>query len=210
MFILQKPLERSYFSGFSLIELMIVLIIIGFLSSFIVISLGDNFVRELRNEAEKLQKIIIAGSEEAIFSGSELAIDLDNNRYSLVKLDPLSGSWSPFNFQSFDYYKLPKSMEIVWNIEGFYDQNTNKSVSYDDEFFGINTVQNREIESSISNSNQTIITPDILLMSSGEVSVFEIFFIASDIEDTETIIRLKSDGFSIPLVEYTNEFNRNE
>ena len=142
MFILQKPLERSYFSGFSLIELMIVLIIIGFLSSFIVISLGDNFVRELRNEAEKLQKIIIAGSEEAIFSGSELAIDLDNNRYSLVKLDPLSGSWSPFNFQSFDYYKLPKSMEIVWNIEGFYDQNTNKSVSYDDEFFGINTVQN--------------------------------------------------------------------
>ena len=212
MFTISKPIKESYITGFSLIELMIVLIIIGFLSSVVVLSIGDNFNRELRNEAERLQKIIIAGSEEAIFSTSELAVDLDSDGYSLVKLDPLSGSWIPFNIQSLNYYKLPESIEIIWNIEGFTDPGSDKSISQDDtvEFFIEDVFQEQDNEETTYYSKQTSITPDILLISSGEVSVFEIFFIARDVEYNESIIRLKSDGFSVPLVEYVDEANQSD
>lgn len=212
MFTISKPIKESYITGFSLIELMIVLIIIGFLSSVVVLSIGDNFNRELRNEAERLQKIIIAGSEEAIFSTSELAVDLDSDGYSLVKLDPLSGSWIPFNIQSLNYYKLPESIEIIWNIEGFTDPGSDKSISQDDtvEFFIEDVIQEQDYEDTTYYSKQTSITPDILLISSGEVSVFEIFFIARDVEYNKSIIRLKSDGFSVPLVEYVDEANQSD
>ena len=58
-------------NGFSLIELVIVLLIIGFFSGMVLINVGSNFNRELRSEAERFQQIIIAGSDEAVFSSPE-------------------------------------------------------------------------------------------------------------------------------------------
>ena len=106
MFASKKYLESSNLSGFTIIELLVVFFIIGLFSSFVLISISDNFLRELRNEAENFQKIIISSSEEAIFSSSELALDLDSNGYSLLKLDRLSGGWIPFNLHSSNYYNL--------------------------------------------------------------------------------------------------------
>ena len=61
-------------NGFSLIELIIVILIIGFFSGMVLINVGNNFNRELRSEAERLQQIIIAGSDEAVFSSSEIGV----------------------------------------------------------------------------------------------------------------------------------------
>jgi general secretion pathway protein H len=202
MFASKKYLEGSNLSGFTIIELLVVIFIIGLFSSFVLISISDSFLRELRNEAENFQKIIISSSEEAIFSSSELALDLDNNGYSLLKLDRLSGSWIPFNFHSSNYYNLPESIEIIWKVEGFtyansgsldvnkgYLKNIINTETYNDNFEG---------------------TPDIFLMSSGEISVFEVYFIAKDDKNYETIFRLKSDGFSSPSIERVYEINLDE
>ena len=56
MFASKKYLESSNLSGFTIIELLVVFFIIGLFSSFVLISISDNFLRELRNEAENFQK----------------------------------------------------------------------------------------------------------------------------------------------------------
>ena len=202
MFASKKYLESSNLSGFTIIELLVVLFIIGLFSSFVLISISDNFLRELRNEAENFQKIIISSSEEAIFSSSELALDLDSNGYSLLKLDRLSGGWIPFNFHSSNYYNLPESIEIVWKIEGFTYANSD-SLDINESYL------KNDINTETYNDNFEG-TPDIFLMSSGEISVFEVYFIAKDDKNYETIFRLKSDGFSSPSIERVYEINLDE
>ena len=214
--------------GFTLIELLVVLVIISMFSGMIVLSIGDNFSRELRSEAERFQRLVVAASDEAIFTSSQLGVAIDKSRYSLVRFDPVSQSWLPLTGQAFRLHSLPESMKMSWSIEGFSrpgsddapqdinfgDGNSSGSDEDDDDNNNNNNNDNDRIgayglgdESDIDAENiaqkdlaYKKITPQILMLSSGEVTVFTIEFSAIEAVANNYVVSVISDGFSLPSI----------
>lgn len=194
--------------GFSLIELLVVLVIIAMFSGMIVLSIGDNFSRELRTEAERFQRLVVAASDEAIYTSSQLGVVIDKNRYSLVRFDAISQSWLPFKGQAFRLHALPESMRVIWAVEGFSrpgSDNAPQDISFGggaDSGFGSNDeIDELAVdESDVSDSGSLNILPQILMLSSGEVSAFTVDFLAVEELANAQVVSVISDGFSAPVI----------
>ena len=204
--------------GFTLIELLVVLVIISMFSGMIVLSIGDNFSRELRSEAERFQRLVVAASDEAIFTSSQLGVAIDKSQYSLVRFDPVSQSWLPLMGQAFRLHSLPESMKMSWSIEGFSRPGSddapqdinfgdgNSSDSDDDDndrvgAYGLADESDIDAENIAQNDlADKKITPQILMLSSGEVTVFTIEFSAIEAVANNYVVSVISDGFSLPSI----------
>ena len=199
--------------GFTLIELLVVLVIISMFSGMIVLSIGDNFSRELRSEAERFQRLVVAASDEAIFTSSQLGVAIDKSQYSLVRFDPVSQSWLPLTGQAFRLHSLPESMKMSWSIEGFSrpgsddapqdinfgDGNSSDSDDDDNDRVGAYGLAD-ESDIDAENIAHKKITPQILMLSSGEVTVFTIEFSAIEAVANNYVVSVISDGFSLPSI----------
>lgn len=213
---INAPKKNSH--GFTLIELLVVMFILAMFSGMVVLSIGDNFERELRAEAERLQSLIIAGSDEAVYTSSQLGVLLEKQAYLLVRFDPIAQSWVPFASQAFKPHKLPDTMRMQWKIEGFSRPNSDEesgSSFLDANEFSLGEEQGGEGSQQFSfggdandpaadASNEIIsLTPQILMLSSGELTAFSIDFEAADEVANNTQVQLISDGFSMPSIKVT-------
>ena len=206
--------------GFTLIELLVVLVIISMFSGMIVLSIGDNFSRELRSEAERFQRLVVAASDEAIFTSSQLGVVIDKSQYSLVRFDTVSQSWQPFTGQAFSLHSLPESMRLTWSVEGFSQPGSDDSPQDINFFGGGNTAGNESDEDDQLSEgsdpepagfgaenivNERNIMPQILMLSSGEVTVFSVEFSAIKSVANNYVVAVISDGFSAPSIKSTND-----
>jgi len=210
--------------GFTLIELLVVLVIISMFSGMIVLSIGDNFSRELRSEAERFQRLVVAASDEAIFSSSQLGVVIDKSQYSLVRFDTVSQSWQPLTGQAFSVHSLPEAMQLTWKIEGFSQPGRDDSPQEINFFGSGNAADNKSdlddqlnedydldqasfgAEDSVNGRN---IMPQILMLSSGEVTVFSVEFSAIESVANSYVVTVISDGFSSPSIKSTNDNSSN-
>ena len=99
-------------AGFTLLELLVVLTIIGFLSLLIVPRLGSLGLAQLRSEARRLRAVIQAGYELSVVEkrGYRLALDLDEQCYWLEVQS--EADYQPAENQLFSKHCLPESLSI--------------------------------------------------------------------------------------------------
>ena len=208
--------------GFSLIELIIVLLIIGFFSGMVLIDVGNNFNRELRSEAERFQLIILAGSDEAVFSSSEMGVIFQDNGYQLLRFNPALNLWQPSSGSIFEPYRLPETMVLHWTVEG-YRRDVKADILAPDDLFlnaqsfgdsGLPIDTNEPIVEKFTDLNNQLtdelitgfdLTPELLLSSSGELPLFEVIISGADGIADSSLFRISSDGFSLPLVTDLNQ-----
>ena len=210
--------------GFTLIELLVVLVIISMFSGMIVLSIGDNFSRELRSEAERFQRLIIAASDEAIFTSSQLGVVIDKHQYSLARFDTVSQSWQPFIGQAFRLHSLPESMQLSLSIEGFsrpgsdaapqavnFGGSRSSDLTENNENDQSNGLYSFEADSSDGGNEglELNIMPQILMLSSGEVTVFSLEFSAVEDVTNNAVIAVISDGFSSPSIKSISDNSNN-
>lgn len=207
--------KRQKQRGFTLIELLVVLVIIGMFSGMIVLSIGDNFSRELRSEAERFQRLVVAASDEAIYTSSQLGVVIDKNRYALVRFDAISQSWLPFKGQAFRLHSLPESMRVTWSIEGFSrpgSDNAPQDLSFADGanigFGDNNKADELDGDESDIASDELNIMPQILMLSSGEVTAFTVDFLAVETVANNQMVSVISDGFSAPVIKSIDNDSR--
>ena len=80
--------------GFTLIELMVVVVIIGVMAALSTMSVGGNDMRRLQSEANRLQQFITLTQDEAIFRQKNFGLYLSSsNEYSLLTFDPQVHLW---------------------------------------------------------------------------------------------------------------------
>ena len=81
--------------GFTLIEVLVVVVIIGTISAIVVLGLG-NFGddRELRNAARRMIALIEMTSDEATLQGRDFGLEVLQSGYRFVEFDPLTEQWS--------------------------------------------------------------------------------------------------------------------
>ena len=77
-----KPLPSiSSNRGFTLLEVITVVLIIGVIISFASLSVSNNDSKRVQDEAERLQHLLTLAAEESILRGKEMALFVCSARY---------------------------------------------------------------------------------------------------------------------------------
>ncbi|MDE2561000.1 MAG: GspH/FimT family pseudopilin [Sphingomonadales bacterium] len=85
--------SRARRNGFSLVELMVVLFVMGLLASVVVLAIpGDS--RELRTEAERFAARASAARDEAITASAPVSMVVSDTGYYFEQR--VAGNWQPF------------------------------------------------------------------------------------------------------------------
>ena len=106
--------------GFSLLELLVVVVIIGILASMFTLSVGlTGGDRELEREADRLQALLQLASEDAVIQGRELGLRFFPDGYEFSPLDPGDNEWQVMgNDPLLRERSLSPDLELLLIIEG--------------------------------------------------------------------------------------------
>ena len=167
--------------GFTLVELLVVIVILGSLIGLAVLSTGiAGPARELRNEAERLAGLIAVLAEEAVLDNREYGLSLHAEGYRVLRYDPLAARWQALDDKA---HRLPAWAELSVELEG--------------EVLQLPTAESRRVADPV---------PQLLLLSSGELSPFRLRL--SERRKDGLRLLLSSDGFRLPRVELDGRAGR--
>ncbi|MDT8384606.1 MAG: type II secretion system minor pseudopilin GspH [Gammaproteobacteria bacterium] len=139
-------------AGFTLLELMAVIVIIGIVISFASLSIGQNSSRIVQDEAERLHGLIQLAAEETVLQGRELALEFNHDRYQFLELG--SNGWQRVEQDKmFRERPLPENVELELTLEG--------------------------VEASFADPDNL---PRIFILSSGELTPFSLSLSADEVE----------------------------
>ena len=97
--------------GFTLLEIMIVVVTISILSSFLIVSLqGRDKTIQFENEAKRLNHVMVLAREEAILNSDILGVRFRKNCYSLMLRK--NNEWKAYNDRVFGPHEIPHGIEF--------------------------------------------------------------------------------------------------
>lgn len=166
-----SPSRFNQAPGFTLVEILVVLIIVSVMSGIVVTSLPSSFQNsDFDEESLRLKTVIELIREESLTRASEYGLKTDKDNYSFFVYNEIEQNWTQLNTKPYAEHKLGYGILLKTSIED------NELILTDEE----------DEESSVPNA------PRILLLSSGEMTPFEIT-IALGRDKTRTLV---SDGYS--------------
>ncbi len=205
-------------TGFTLIEILLVVVVVGIMATMAVFTIGGNENRNLANEAKRLHLLLVMAADESIFLGEEFGFFYtEENKYFLRYFNTKSmpAEWVDFGaknnakfnadaYEAFLEYQLPPFIEV--------------HIELDDEYVGLKQISDEfaaqlqeedelkpQIEEQLDQSDkdkeeeenkEEIETPDIELKSSGEVTPFKITLSLKPKELRGATYIIQSDGIS--------------
>ena len=156
--------NRSFQPGFTLIEILVVIVVIGIIVSIGILSLGvlgDD--RQLRREAFRIGSLLEVAQDEAVMQGREFGLEVMLTSYRFVEYDPYQRLWAEIATNDvFRARQLPDGMEFDLLLE-------NKSVRLDVDAEDLSDPD----EKDNSNSRDEF-APHVLIFSSGDSTPFQL------------------------------------
>lgn len=164
---------RKRSPGFTLIEILVVLVVVGMLVALATFTLGGNSLRrDLDNEVEQMFLLMQTVSEQAVLNNTEFGLIIEQDQFQFLAYDQQAGSWKPAGERLFRQRALPDWLVITKYIEN---------------------------DAPRLESNDDRPRPDVVLFSSGETTPFELEFTLGargSIADDDYIHSVFSDGIS--------------
>lgn len=143
--------------GFTLIEVMVVLVLIGIITSFAVLSIrGSDEGERLATEAQRLAALMELTHQEAILRAEQRGVRFTETGYAFLVLDE-EGKWRLADDSNLlSDYALPTGLSLQLQVEG------------------------RPVD---LNKDQDSLQPQVLLLSSGEATDFTLTLNSEDNHD---------------------------
>ena len=166
-------------SGFSLIEILVVVVIVSIMVSVAVLSLGvlgDD--QRLKEEARRLASLIEVAQDEALMQGREFGLEVMAESYRFVELDPFTNQWAEIvDDELLRMRTLPDQHEFSLFLEDReilldYDPTTLGEADEDDD------------------ADVELYAPHLLIYSSGDMTPFELL-LTRDYDDQ--IVGMRGD-----------------
>jgi len=82
-------------AGFTLVEILVVLVVIGVVVASIQLNLFSDDTRRLRHEGERLAALLTALADESVTSGQPLAVSFSSDGYSFWERSPNADAPNP-------------------------------------------------------------------------------------------------------------------
>ena len=77
----------DFFEGFTLLEMLIVLVVLGIVLSFSSISISQNDHRQLLSETKRLASLLRLAREEAILRNTPILVEISNQAYQFFLIE---------------------------------------------------------------------------------------------------------------------------
>jgi len=136
----------SYDRGFTLLELLVVLVIIGLFSGMVMLAVTPNEDRIAQREANRLMQVIELAQDEAIMQGVELGLIVQPDHYYFSRLQ--DNNWLPLvNDTQFAVHQLNSALMMTLDVE---DENVVQKIADDS------------------------MVPAVMVLSSGELTAFKL------------------------------------
>lgn len=104
--------------GFTLLEVLVVTLIISVLMGLAVLSVSASSRGNLDAETERLQQVLQAAADEAVFQKKKLGIVLNSNEYSIVAYNTSQKKWENLQEKYFRVHQFPNDVTIVLSVIG--------------------------------------------------------------------------------------------
>lgn len=174
-------LTSSREQGFTLLELLIVIVIVSILFTFAVVSIRTPSPEDrIKEETLRLQRLIQLALEEAVMKNQEYGLEFSQNSYRFLTLT--DNQWAPIDGDKlFRQRELPNDMEIELAVEQT-EIVIGEAAETDDE-----EIDDEEME-------KEKLKPQVFLLSSEEITPeFSARFTLRGVE-TSYILSGTSDG----------------
>jgi general secretion pathway protein H len=175
--------------GFSLIEILVVLVIIAFATKMVVYSLAGGAEDELDNQALRLHTTINMASEFAILNQVELGFMLDDNQFEFLVFD--GEKWISFDREAlFEPFNVDERLKLTLNLDdlAWAEDNLLEQANWRELMSGGDEDSLLEL--------QKVKIPQVLILSSGEVSAFQLIY---ELKDEKEPIYFIEGEFTAPV-----------
>lgn len=102
--------------GFTLLEILVVVLIIGIVVGVATLAIRDNPAQRVETEGQRFAALLRLASQEAVLQSREVAIVFERHGYHFLVFD--EGEWIPPDDDVFRARALPDGMELEIVIEG--------------------------------------------------------------------------------------------
>ncbi|CAK0769403.1 general secretion pathway protein H [Gammaproteobacteria bacterium] len=156
--------------GFTLLEVLVVMVIIGIIATMAVISVGSREPSTFQ-EARRLTELLRLAAEEAILRGQEWGLRFTESGYEFMVLE--GATWQTASDDILRPRQFPPELEPRLSIEG--EELSVESPA--DENSKSDDAQHHRFDKE---DKKKAITPQVLILSSGEVSSFQLSLYAHE------------------------------
>lgn len=162
--------------GFTLLEVLVVLVIIGVAAGLVIVGRGDNPARTLLEETERLRETVQLASDEAVLQGEEYGLVVTDDGYRFVRYDAGQSNWQTLLQPPFAYHALPPTLLLKLDVTGSGDA----------------------LAAAQALAGEGEYRPAILMLSSGELTPFKLTLSDPDVARQQ---QLWSDGLQLRVRE---------
>ncbi len=163
--------------GFTLLEVLLVLLLIGLASSYVVFNVfGTSEADRLKQEAARLQVLIDMASDYAVLNQQELGLRIEerDNFYQFMLLDE-DDRWQLINEEEiYQKRELPEPFTFTLNLDDL--PWVEEDRLFDRELFDEGLSVSEDSVEIGNEEDKPLPPPQVLIMSSGEVTPFTLTF----------------------------------
>ena len=184
------PAVQHRSNGFTLVEVMLVMLLIGLLATTVVMNFsGESREERLEKEAERFQQLFQFVAETAMLKQQEWGLYVLPDRYGFLYYDNNEGKWAEADEPAgLRQYTLPPDIALTLELEGLPGEETNLLSQLD---WQLDDDEQSEEDSKIP------VLPQVFVLSSGEISPFQLLLTESS--DLTPLYSAISTDFAIPL-----------
>jgi len=192
----KRVITKKSLTGFTLMEVMIVIVIIGLMASAVQFSFsGNDPDKVLNKESQRFSAIFNTAAEYSMLNNIELGLVVEDNTYQFVAFD--GETWVSTSGTSFlEPYTLPEEVSIILTLDDLpLDEPPLIEVLHEE-----NEDSDLEFSGSELDKEEKKLIPQVYILSGGDLTPFTLRFQLTDRFDNDSYVSYLVSGlYDTPL-----------